>query len=131
MSANETTLSQEIDNNALAAKHPAKRRRSLLWVTCVFILAGLAWLLLWWLVFSIRESTDNAYVTGNQVAISAQVSGTVVAILADNTEHVTVGQILVKLDNTDADIRLRRARAALAMAVRQVRHPSRRESVSQ
>jgi membrane fusion protein (multidrug efflux system) len=34
---------------------------------------------------------------------------------------VKAGQVLVKLDSTDADVRLRQARSALAMAVRQVR----------
>jgi membrane fusion protein (multidrug efflux system) len=72
-------------------------------------------------VFSTREKTDNAYVGGNQVAISAQVPGTVVAILADDTQRVEAGQVLVKLDSTDADVRLQQVSSALAQAVRQVR----------
>src|SRR6185312_15342981 len=84
-------------------------------------LAAVAWFLLWLLVFSKRVKTDNAYVGGNQVAISAQVPGTVVAILADDTQRVEAGQVLVKLDSTDADIRLQQARSALAQAVRGVR----------
>jgi membrane fusion protein (multidrug efflux system) len=87
----------------------------------VFVLIGVIWLLLWMLVFSKRETTDNAYVGGNQVAISAQVPGTVVAILADDTQHVDAGQVLVKLDSTDAEVRLSQTRSALAQAVRQVR----------
>jgi membrane fusion protein (multidrug efflux system) len=121
MSANEPTASPESNDSGMAAKDPAKRRRVLLIVAGIFILIALAWLLLWLFVFSTRESTDNAYVGGNQVTISSQVPGTVVAILADDTEHVKAGQVLVRLDNTDADVRLRQARSALAMAVRQVR----------
>jgi membrane fusion protein, multidrug efflux system len=49
------------------------------------------------------------------------VSGTVVAILTDDTQHVEAGQVLVKLDGTDADVRLRQTSSALAQAVRQVR----------
>jgi membrane fusion protein (multidrug efflux system) len=105
----------------MAAKNPGKRRRALLIVTGIFILAGLLWFLLWYFVLSTRVSTDNAYVGGNQVAISAQVPGTVVAILADNTQRVEAGQVLVKLDRTDADTRLQQARSALAQAVRGVR----------
>jgi membrane fusion protein (multidrug efflux system) len=108
-------------DSGLAAKNPAKRRKTLLIMLFAFVLIGVIWFLLWTLVFSRRETTDNAYVNGNQVAISAQVPGTVVAILADDTQHVDAGQILVKLDNTDADVRLSQTRSALAQAVRQVR----------
>ncbi|MDO1527435.1 efflux RND transporter periplasmic adaptor subunit [Fulvimonas sp. R45] len=121
MSANESAAAHGDNDSGMAAKNPAKRRRALLIVAGVFVLVAVVWFLLWLFVFSTREKTDNAYVGGNQVAISAQVPGTVVAILADNTEHVKAGQVLVRLDPTDADVRLRQARSALAQAVRQVR----------
>ncbi|GAA0889043.1 efflux RND transporter periplasmic adaptor subunit [Rhodanobacter soli] len=122
MSATESAKSSaHTGDNGLAAKNPAKRRRALLIVTGIFVLAGLLWFLLWFFVLSTRVKTDNAYVGGNQVAISAQVPGTVVAILADDTQHVEAGQVLVKLDSTDADTRLAQARSALAQSVRGVR----------
>jgi len=121
MSASEPALSKDANDSGLAAKNPAKRSRALLIVGAIFVLAGLAWFLLWFFVFSTRESTDNAYVGGNQVALSSQVPGTVIAILTDDTQHVTAGQVLVKLDPTDADVRLRQNSSALAQAVRQVR----------
>ncbi|OOG64829.1 HlyD family secretion protein [Rhodanobacter sp. B04] len=125
MSATESdkTANKTADDNdsGLAAKNPAKRRKTLLIMLLVFALIGMIWFLLWKLVFSTRVTTDNAYVNGNQVAISAQVPGTVVAILADDTQHVDAGQVLVKLDDTDASVRLSQARSALAQAVRQVR----------
>jgi membrane fusion protein (multidrug efflux system) len=126
MSATESNTSNQQasadpKDSGMAAKDPAKRRKVLVIVALVFIVAGILWYLLWLLVFSTRVTTDDAYVGGNQVAISAQVSGTVVAILADDTQHVTAGQILVKLDNTDASVRLAQAEASLAQAVRQVR----------
>ncbi|MBS0557362.1 MAG: efflux RND transporter periplasmic adaptor subunit [Proteobacteria bacterium] len=98
-----------------------KRRRLLLIIATVFIVAGIAWLALWWLVFSLREVTDDAYVNGNQVIVSSQVPGTVTAILADDTQRVDAGQVLVKLDPTDSDLALAKAQSALAQAVRQVR----------
>ena len=124
MSATESAApasSTEQNDSGLAAKNPAKRRRTLWLLLLAFVLLGLIWVVLWLLVFSRRESTDDAYVGGNQVAISAQVPGTVVAILADDTQYVQAGQVLVKLDATDASVRLAQARSALAQAVRQVR----------
>ena len=122
MSATESAkTSVDTNDSGMAAKDPGKRRRALLIVAGVFILAALLWFLLWFFVLSTRVKTDNAYVGGNQVAISAQVPGTVVAILADDTQHVEAGQVLVKLDSTDADTRLAQARSALAQAVRGVR----------
>ena len=118
----ETPRDQDGANDSgMAAKDPAKRRRILLIVAAVFVVAGIIWFLLWLLVFSTRVKTDNAYVGGNQVAISAQVPGTVVAILADNTQRVQAGQVLVRLDPTDAKVHLEQARSALAQAVRGVR----------
>lgn len=98
-----------------------KRKRILLIITAVFILAGLAWLLLYIFVLSQRVVTDDAYVQGNQVIVSSQVPGTVIAVFADNTDRIDTGQPLVKLDKTDADVGLAQARGALAGAVRQVR----------
>jgi len=112
---------QNDNDSGMAAKDPAKRRRVLIIVAAVFVLAAIVWVLLWLFVFSTREKTDNAYVGGNQVAISAQVPGIVTSILADDTQQVEAGQVLVKLDNTDANVRLQQSSSALAQAVRQVR----------
>ena len=107
-----------------AAERPngnGKRRVILGVIAVVFILAGIGWYLLWLFVFSQREVTDDAYVNGNQVTVSAQVPGTVIAVLADDTQRVDAGQVLVKLDPTDAEVNLAKAKSALANAVRQVR----------
>ena len=98
-----------------------KRRVILIVIAAVFVLAGLGWYLLHVFVFSLRETTDDAYVSGNQVSVSSQIAGTVTAVLADDTQLVKTGQVLVKLDPTDAEVALAKARSALANAVRQVR----------
>jgi membrane fusion protein, multidrug efflux system len=67
------------------------------------------------------ESTDNAYVQGNVVQLTPQIGGTVVAINADDTDHVKAGQLLVKLDPADAQVALDQAEAQLAQTVREVR----------
>jgi membrane fusion protein (multidrug efflux system) len=87
----------------------------------VVVLAGLGWAAYEWLVASHYESTDNAYVQGNVIQITPQMGGTVMAILADDTDFVKAGQPLVKLDPADAQVTLDAAEANLAQAVRQVR----------
>jgi len=98
-----------------------KRRIILIVIAAVFVLAGIGWYLLHVFVFSLRETTDDAYVSGNQVSVSSQIAGTVTGVLADDTQLVKTGQVLVKLDPTDAEVALAKARSALANAVRQVR----------
>jgi membrane fusion protein (multidrug efflux system) len=98
-----------------------KRRKVLGVIAVVFIVIGLLWGLLWLLVLSKRERTDDAYVNGNKVVISAQVSGTVIAVLADDTQLVKAGQVLVRLDPVDAETGLARSASTLGQSVRQVR----------
>jgi membrane fusion protein (multidrug efflux system) len=85
------------------------------------VLAGIVYGLLWLFVFSVREKTDDAYVSGNLVTVTPQVAGTVVAIMADETQLVEAGNPVVRLDPADASVALDQARTALAEAVRQVR----------
>src|SRR6185436_13111534 len=65
--------------------------------------------------------TDNAYVQAPMVQITPQVGGTVLQILADDTDIVKAGQPLVKLDASDAQLALDRAQSQLAQTVREVR----------
>ncbi|MGO8975091.1 MAG: HlyD family efflux transporter periplasmic adaptor subunit [Steroidobacteraceae bacterium] len=98
-----------------------QRRKILSLIAVAFIAVGLLWGLYWFLVLANREQTDDAYVNGNKVVISAQIAGTVVAVLADDTQLVNAGQVLVRLDPIDAETALNRAGSMLAQTVRQVR----------
>ena len=99
----------------------ARRRRQLIVLAIVCVLAGLAYGAYWMLVARFRVSTDNAYVHGNVVQITPQIAGTIVAIEANDTEQVEQGQLLVRLDPADARIALDQAEAQLADAAREVR----------
>ena len=70
---------------------------------------------------SVHESTEDAYVSGNLVQLTPQISGTALAIYADDTDLVHAGQTIVKLDESDRRINLEQAEAELAQAVREVR----------
>src|SRR3989440_1090193 len=76
----------------------------------------------WAQVLRYRQSTDDAYVGGNVVQITPQISGTVVAIGADDTQFVKAGEALVRLDQADAKVALDQAEAQLARTVRDVRN---------
>jgi membrane fusion protein (multidrug efflux system) len=103
-----------------AAGNPA-RKKALIAIASLVVVAGLGWTAYEWLVASHYESTDNAYVQGNVIQITPQTGGTVTAILADDNDFVKAGQALVKLDPADAQISLDAAQANLAQTVRQVR----------
>ena len=105
----------------LAPQGNPARRRALTAVSTAVVVAGVAYGAYWALVLNHFESTDNAYVQGNVVQLTPQVGGTVVAINADDTDHVKAGQWLVKLDPADAQIALDQAEAQLAQTVREVR----------
>jgi membrane fusion protein (multidrug efflux system) len=122
MSTPDPAQNQPVQNPP-AQNPPRKGKRGIVLtiLALVFVVIAAAWILLYVFVFSWRETTDDAYVNGNQVIVSSQVSGTVIALLADDTQLVEAGQVLVKLDPTDADLNLSKAQSALAQAVRQVR----------
>jgi membrane fusion protein (multidrug efflux system) len=106
---------------AAAPAGNAKRKKALTALAAVVVVAGLGWAAYEYLVASHYESTDNAYVQGNVIQITPQIGGTVLAVLADDTDFVKAGQPLVQLDPADAKVALDQAEAALAQAVRQVR----------
>ena len=76
----------------------------------------------WWLVSGrFSESTDDAYVAGNIVAVTSRENATVIALYADNTQAVRQGQLLIEMDSSVADVNMRAAEANLARAARAVR----------
>lgn len=95
-----------------------RRRLGLTAGGLILALIGMAY----WLISShYSVSTEDAYVGGNVVMVTAQVGGVVTAIGADDTDRVHAGQTVIRLDNTDAKVALEQAQAQLARAVRQVR----------
>jgi len=97
------------------------RKRWLAIVIGVFAVIGIAYGAYWALALRYLQSTDDAYVSGNVVQITPQISGTVIGIGADDTQFVKAGQPLVQLDQADAKVALDEAEAQLAKTVREVR----------
>ncbi|MEX3583100.1 MAG: HlyD family secretion protein [Burkholderia sp.] len=107
--------------NAATRPNNAKRKRMMTLLAIIILIAAIAYGLYYFLVARFYESTDDAYVNGNVVQITPQVTGTVIAVNADDTQTVTAGAPLVVLDPADAQVALQQAEANLAQAVRQVR----------
>jgi len=99
---------------------PARRKRLPLLLLAVMLIAGACFAVYEYTFGSYHVSTDDAYVNGNLVRLAPQVSGTVVAINADETQFVRQGQLLVQLDPHDNDVALAQAKANLAQTVRDV-----------
>ena len=113
------------DDTAKPAKTPLWKSPRARWLTLIlggFLVIGAAWGVYWDRDLRYSVYTDDAYVSGNVVQITPQISGTVVAIGADNTQFVKAGQTLVRLDQADAKVALQESEAELARTVRQVRN---------
>jgi membrane fusion protein (multidrug efflux system) len=104
-----------------AAPLEAKRKRWLAIVIGAVAAMAFGYGAYWLIALRYWQSTDDAYVSGNVVQITPQISGTVVAIGADDTQFVKAGQPLVRLDQADAKVALDEAEAQLAKTVREVR----------
>src|SRR5690348_605471 len=116
-------MTQQINPNvpAPAGKQVNKRKRALVILASVVVVAAIVWTAYYLLVLRFHEDTDDAYVQGNIVTITPQTQGTVVSIGADDGMKVTAGQVLVQLDPNDARVAYEQAAANLANTVRQVR----------
>ena len=107
------------DNHASAAP-PSRRKRLLALLALAVAAAGAAYGAYYFEYARYYESTDDAYVSGNLVQLTPQVSGTVISVEADDTQIVKAGQPVVMLDPADAKIALANAEAALGVTVRRV-----------
>ncbi|MDR1577987.1 MAG: efflux RND transporter periplasmic adaptor subunit [Deltaproteobacteria bacterium] len=108
-----------LDTGATEAK-PPRRRAPVVKALLFFLLLGIAVLIYWLTVLRPLETTDDAYVNGRQIRVTTRTAGTILEILVDNTDDVTAGQLLARLDPTDATLAIEEARENLANAVRQV-----------
>lgn len=123
MTQNESTPSIPVGAaDAQDAQNQRKRKTGLTIAIALFLIVGLAWAAYWFLYARYHETTENAYVSGNMVMVNAQTVGTVEAIMADENQEIKAGQVLVKLNPTDAQVALSQAQAQLAQATRQIQN---------
>ncbi len=63
------------------------------------------------------ETTDDAFIDGNIVPLSASIAGRVVAVTVEDNQHVNAGEVVARLDPAPLQARLDQAAAALQVAV--------------
>nr|WP_232461845.1 HlyD family efflux transporter periplasmic adaptor subunit [Burkholderia ubonensis] len=102
------------------ATPPGKRKQLLALLGMAVVVTGAAYSMYYVMYARYHESTDDAYVSGNLVQLTPQVTGTVVAVNADDTQIVKQGDPVVTLDGADAKVALLNAEATLGQTVRQV-----------
>ncbi len=110
----------EIEAKQTDAKSGA-RRGGLLIVAAIFILGVVAYGAYYFTHSRYIQETDDAYVGGEIVPVSAEISGTVNTINVRETQIVNAGDVLLTIDDSDAQLALIAARQDLARAVREVR----------
>lgn len=98
----------------------SRRRRGFLILGVVIVIAALAYGAYWFFDARFYESTDDAYVSGNIVAVTSRENGTVLALHVDNTQTVRRGQLLVEMDPAVVNVNVASAESNLARAVRTV-----------
>jgi membrane fusion protein (multidrug efflux system) len=86
-------------------------KRLMVFLLIIIIAGGGIW---YWSYSAIRESTDDAEIDGHLHPVSARISGTVLEVLVRDNQYVEQGTPLVKIDPSDYQVAVDRARADLA-----------------
>ena len=108
----------EPDEQISDAALKAKRKKALSMVALILIIAAIAYAV-WTLFFNHSVSTENAYVGAETASITSMVSGQVLDVMVSDTQRVKKGDLLVRVNERDAEIALAQAQAELMKAQRQ------------
>ncbi|MCL1465593.1 HlyD family secretion protein [Argonema galeatum] len=73
----------------------------------------------YWQYASTHQETDNATIAGHLHNVSSRINGTIADVLVDDNQLVQKGQLLVKLDPRDFQVKVQNSEAALEAARRQ------------
>lgn len=98
----------------------ARRNRYLLLVFLALIAGGVAYAAYWWLQGRHWVVTSNAFVSGNLIPVEADATGIVTQVLADESQFVSKGDLLVQLDENRAQTALNQSEGKLGQTVREI-----------
>ncbi|HKT77685.1 MAG TPA: EmrA/EmrK family multidrug efflux transporter periplasmic adaptor subunit [Sphingobium sp.] len=107
--------------DVVAERNRETRKKWLIRLALVVLVLGSLYALWYLLVGRTHVSTDNAYVNAEIAQVTPLVSAQVVEVRVSDTQAVKRGDILVRLDPTNARIAVAQAQADLAEARRRFR----------
>ena len=111
---------QQTDTQNSSNNKSQQRKKGLSIFILLLLLIAIGSAAYWFFFIKGFEETEDAYVSGNQVMVSAQVAGNISKINVDNMDPVQAGDVLLELDDTNAKLSFEQAKSNLANAVRQV-----------
>ena len=111
---------QHSDTQNSSNNKSQQRKKGLSIFILLLLLISIGSVAYWYFFIRGFEETEDAYVSGNQVMVSAQVAGNISKINVDNMDPVQAGDVLLELDDTNAKLSFEQAKSNLANAVRQV-----------
>ena len=111
---------QQTDTPTSSNNKSQQRKKGLSIFILLLLLIAIGSAAYWYFFIKGFEETEDAYVSGNQVMVSAQVAGNISKINVDNMDPVQAGDVLLELDDTNAKLSFEQAKSNLANAVRQV-----------
>ena len=111
---------QQTDTQNSSNNKSQQRKKGLSIFILLLLLISIGSAAYWFFFIKDFEETEDAYVSGNQVMVSAQVAGNIAKINVDNMDPVQAGDVLLELDDTNAKLSFEQAKSNLANAVRQV-----------
>ena len=111
---------QQTDTPTSSNNKSQQRKKGLSIFILLLLLIAIGSAAYWFFFVKGFEETEDAYVSGNQVMVSAQVAGNISKINVDNMDPVQAGDVLLELDDTNAKLSFEQAKSNLANAVRQV-----------
>lgn len=98
------------------SKTTTRRRLVLTLALAVTVVALVALASYWWTTGRYLQSTDDAYIKADWVALSSRVAGNVAAVEVEDDQPVKAGDVLVRLHDRDYSARLDQAKAGVAQA---------------
>ena len=111
---------QQTDTQNSSNNKSQQRKKGLSIFILLLLLIAIGSAAYWFFFIKGFEETEDAYVSGNQVMVSAQVAGNISKINVDNMDPVQAGDVLLEQDDTNAKLSFEQAKSNLANAVRQV-----------
>lgn len=112
----EPAATPDMPTDADRADQSERRRKLLGQFTALLLVIAVLWALWWVITQRGRVHTDNAYVGADIAVVTPLTSGAVREVKVGGTQLVQQGDVLVVLDDADAQIELASAEAQLARA---------------